>query len=334
MAQQDIQSVLQEDRIFPPSAQFRKKANLKAADFTAMYDKAARDYVGFWADLAIAEIEWHQPFTVPLDDSRSPNYRWFIDGTLNVSHNCLDVHLATRGNKLAIIFEGEPGDVRTLTYAELHAEVCRFANALKAAGIERGRPCRHLYAADSRGGDLHAGLRADRRSPLGGLRRIFVQCREGPHRRRRSQARDHRGRRLARWRQTIELKRAVDKALADGCPTVRNVIVYGRTGSDCDMLAGRDLWWRDVISGQSATCEPRMGGCGTSPVSALYLRLNRQTQGHPACKRGISAQCQNEYAVGVRPERHGYFLVYRRRRLGSPGIPTSRTGPWRPAQRF
>ena len=106
MAQKDIQSVLQEDRVFPPAAAFRKQANIKAADLERMHDKAARDYVGFWADLAVAEIQWQRPFTVPLDDSRAPNYRWFPDGQLNVSHNCLDVHLADHGDKAAILFEG------------------------------------------------------------------------------------------------------------------------------------------------------------------------------------------------------------------------------------
>src|SRR3984893_6060650 len=138
MAQKDIQSVLQEDRVFPPSAQFRKATTLKAGELEAMYASAGRDYVGFWADLAGAEIDWHRPFTVPLDDAQAPNYRWCTDGQLNVSHNCLDVHLRERGEKIAIVFEGDPGDVRRLTYAELHAEVCRFANALKDIGIARG----------------------------------------------------------------------------------------------------------------------------------------------------------------------------------------------------
>ena len=144
MAQKDIQSVLHEDRVFPPPATFRRHAALQAAELQAMYDKAAQDYVGFWADLAVAEIDWQQPFTVPLDDTNAPNYRWFTDGQLNVSHNCLDVHLRARGEKIAIIFEGEPGDVRKLTYAELHREVCRFANALKALGLERGDRVDHL----------------------------------------------------------------------------------------------------------------------------------------------------------------------------------------------
>ena len=138
MADKDIQSVLQEDRVFPPSAQFRKAAALKADELQAMYVKAERDHVGFWADLARIEIEWRKPFTVALDADQAPNYRWFTDGRLNVSHNCLDVNLRERGGKVAIVFEGEPGDVRKLTYAELHGEVCRFANALKDTGVGRG----------------------------------------------------------------------------------------------------------------------------------------------------------------------------------------------------
>jgi acetyl-CoA synthetase len=147
VAQKNIQSDLQKDQVFPASSDFRRKATLKAADFAALYKKAAEDYVGFWADLAVAEIVWQKPFTIPLDDADAPNFRWFVDGELNVSHNCLDVHLETAGDKVAILFEGEPGDVRKLTYRELHAEVCRFANALKAKGHRQGRSRGHLHAA-------------------------------------------------------------------------------------------------------------------------------------------------------------------------------------------
>ena len=98
-----------------------------------------------------SELTWHTPFTVRLDDREAPNYRWFSDGRLNASYNCLDVHLAERGHKTAVIFEGEPGDVRRLSYRELHAEVCRFANALKAQGVATRRPRRHLHAAGAGG---------------------------------------------------------------------------------------------------------------------------------------------------------------------------------------
>ena len=139
MAQKNIQSDLQKDKVFPASSDFRRKATLKAADFAALYKKAAEDYVGFWADLAVAEIAWQKPFTIPLDDADAPNFRWFVDGDVE----CLAqlprrIHLETAGDKVAILFEGESGDVRKLTYRELHAEVCLFANALKAKGIAKG----------------------------------------------------------------------------------------------------------------------------------------------------------------------------------------------------
>jgi acetyl-CoA synthetase len=255
MTQKDIQSVLQEDRVFPPSAKFRKEATLKDGELQRMYAKAEQDYVGFWADLATAEISWHRSFTVPLDDSQAPNYRWFTDGQLNVSHNCLDVHLAARGEKIAIIFEGEPGDVRKLTYAELHGDVSRFANALKAKGIGRGdrvvvymplipeaviamQACARIGAVHSVVfGGFSANAVKDRIEDAGA--KLVITADGG-------------------WRggHALELKHAVDKALADGCPSVQNVIVYRRTGSECQMQAGRDIWWHDAVSGQSAVCEP------------------------------------------------------------------------------
>jgi len=255
MAQKDIQSVLQEDRVFPPSAAFARHATLKAAELKRMHAKAADDYVGFWADLAVAEIDWHRPFTVPLDDSRAPNYRWFTDGQLNASHNCLDVHLAGRADKVAIIFEGEPGDIRKLTYAQLHQEVCRFGNALKAQGIGRGDrviiymplipeavvamlACARIGAVHSVVfGGFSANAVKDRIEDAGAKMVITAD---------------------AGWRggHAVELKQAVDKALADGCESVQRVIVYRRAGTACDMRSGRDVWWHDAISGQRVTCEP------------------------------------------------------------------------------
>jgi acetyl-CoA synthetase len=255
MAQKDIQSVLQEDRVFPPSKTFTQHATLKAAELKRMHERAADDYIGFWADLAVAEIEWQRPFTVPLDDSRAPNYRWFTDGQLNVSYNCLDVHLANRGDKVAVIFEGEPGDVRTLTYAQLHQDVCQFANALKAQGIGRGdrviiymplipeaivamQACARIGAVHSVVfGGFSANAVKDRIEDAGA--KLVITADAG-------------------WRggHAVELKAAVDKALLEGCASVRNVIVYRRTGTPCGMQSGRDVWWHDAIAGKSLTCEP------------------------------------------------------------------------------
>jgi acetyl-CoA synthetase len=276
MAQKDIQSVLQEDRVFPPSAQFRKRAALKAGDLEAMYAKAARDYVGFWADLAASEIDWHRPFTVAVDDTKAPNYRWFTDGRLNVSHNCLDVHQAERGRKTAILFEGEPGDVRKLTYAELHTEVCRFANALKALNIGHGDrviiymplipeaaiamlACARIGAVHSVVfGGFSANAVKDRIEDAGA--KLVITADGG-------------------WRggHTIELKRAVDKALAEGCPSVESVVVYRRTGGECPMRAGRDLWWHDAVLGSSAVCEPEW----VDAEHPLFLLYTSGSTGRP-----------------------------------------------------
>ncbi len=255
MAQKNIQSVLQEDRVFPPAAKFSRGATLKAAELGALHKKAAEDYVGFWADLAVAEIDWYRPFTVPLDDSDAPNYHWFADGRLNVSHNCLDANLAAAGDKVAIIFEGEPGDVRKITYAELHADVCRFANALKAIGVDKGdrvviymplipeaviamQACARIGAVHSVVfGGFSSNAVKDRIEDAGA--KVVVTADGG-------------------WRggQAVDLKRAVDKSLADGCPTVRNVVVYQRIGGACEMQPGRDIWWRDAIAQVDSVCEP------------------------------------------------------------------------------
>ncbi len=276
MAKKDIQSVLHEERVFKPSERFRKQAALKAGDLEDMHAKAANDYVGFWADLATAEIDWHRPFTVALDDGEAPNYRWFVDGQLNVSHNCLDVHLRDRGAKTAIVFEGEPGDVRTLTYAELHGEVCRFANALKNSGIGRGdrvviymplipeaviamQACARIGAVHSVVfGGFSANAVKDRIEDAGA--KLVITADGG-------------------WRggNPIELKLAVDKALADGCASVEKVIVYARTGGVCPMRAGRDVWWRDAVSGQSATCEPEW----VDAEHPLFLLYTSGSTGRP-----------------------------------------------------
>ena len=255
MAKKDIQSVLHEDRVFPSPAAFAKQASLKAAELKRLHAKAADDYIGFWADLAVEEINWHRPFTVPLDDSRAPNYRWFADGQLNVSYNCLDVHLETRADKVAILFEGEPGDIRKLTYAQLHQAVCQFANALKNQGIGRGdrviiymplipeavvamQACARIGAVHSVVfGGFSANAVKDRIEDAGA--KLVITADGG-------------------WRggHAVELKAAVDRALADGCQSVEKVIVYRRTGTACEMRAGFDVWWHDAISGQDKNCEP------------------------------------------------------------------------------
>ena len=134
-----IESVLQEDRLFPPPADFVKQANVSGmAAYQALCDEATRDFEGFWARQAREHLLWNKPFTRTLDESNAPFFKWFHDGELNASYNCLDRHLKTQPDKTAIIFEADDGKVTRISYKQLHADVCRFANALKSLDIKKG----------------------------------------------------------------------------------------------------------------------------------------------------------------------------------------------------
>jgi acetyl-CoA synthetase len=276
MANKNIVSVLQEERTFAPAAEFAAKARVKRADLERMRRQAAEDPSGFWGQLARQEITWHTPFSVTLDDSAAPNYRWFTDGRLNVSFNCLDVHLAERGEKTAIIFEGEPGDTRRLSYRELHAEVCRFANALKAQGIRKGdRVAIYLPLVPEAVVAMHACNR------IGAIHSVVFGGFSAPALKDRIE--DTGAKMLITadggWRggNAIELKSAADKALADGCKTMERVIVLRRTGKPVAMQRGRDLWWHDVLEGQSSVCEPEW----VEAEHPLYLLYTSGSTGKP-----------------------------------------------------
>ena len=131
-----IDSVLNETRVFPPAADFKAQANVGGMEaYRALCAKAEADYEGFWADLARKFISWKTPFTRTLDETNAPFYKWFEDGELNVSYNCLDHHLKTRGDQAALIFEADDGTVTQVTYKQLHARVCQFANGLISLGV-------------------------------------------------------------------------------------------------------------------------------------------------------------------------------------------------------
>ncbi|MDP1635348.1 MAG: AMP-binding protein, partial [Gallionellaceae bacterium] len=135
----DIQSVMHENRVFTPSADFVKQANVSGMEaYQALCAEASTDYTGFWGRLARETLQWKKPFTKTLDDSNAPFYTWFEDGELNVSYNCLDRHLADSADKTAIIFEADDGVVTKINYRDLHARVCQFANGLKSRGIKKG----------------------------------------------------------------------------------------------------------------------------------------------------------------------------------------------------
>jgi len=273
---QTISSVLNEQRLFPPPRKFTEAARIKAADLAALQRRADADPVGYWADLARAEIAWRKLFTQTLDESAAPNYRWFADGELNVSWNCLDVHLAEHGHRTAIIFEGEPGDVCELSYRQLHAEVCRFANALKARGVRRGdRVVIYMplvpeavvaMQACARIGAIHSVV-------FGGFSALSLKDRIEDAGARCVITADG-GRRGGN---IVELKTATDKALAEGCASVETVFVLRRTGEAVAMQAGRDVWWHDAIADQPAACEPEW----VDAEHPLFLLYTSGSTGRP-----------------------------------------------------
>jgi acetyl-CoA synthetase len=257
-----IESVLQENRVFNPSPEFVAQANVSGMDaYKALCAEAEADYEGYWGKLARENVVWKQPFTTVLDESNAPFYKWFPDGKLNVSYNCLDKNVeAGLGDKVAIIFEADKGEITKVTYKELLARVGKFANALKSLGVKKGdrviiylpmsiegvvamQACARIGATHSVvfGGFSAQSLR-DRIEDAGATLIITAdeQCRGGKN---------------------IPLKPAVDEALTlGGCDTITNVVVYQRTGEvgnpTAVMAEGRDLWWHDVVANQSETCEP------------------------------------------------------------------------------
>jgi acetyl-CoA synthetase len=252
-----IQSVLQEDRLFPPSPEFVRQANISGmAAYEALCAEAEKDMPAFWARLAREQLLWHKPFTQILDESNAPFYRWFYDGQLNASYNCLDRHLKTQPDKTAIIFEADDGKVTKISYRELHRRVCVFANALKARGIAKGdrvliympmsieavvamQACARIAATHSVVfGGFSAKSLHERIIDAGAVAVITAdgQFRGGKE---------------------IPLKPAVDEALSmGGCDSVKSVIVYRRSGSATAMQAPRDQWWHEAEAGQPAECEP------------------------------------------------------------------------------
>jgi acetyl-CoA synthetase len=252
-----IESVLNETRVFPPSAEFVKQANVPGmAAYQALCNEAERDFEGFWGRLGKENVLWHKAFTKVLDESNAPFFKWFHDGELNASYNCLDRHLKTQPDKTAIIFEADDGKVTRISYKELYHKVCRLANALKAHGIKQGdrvliympmsievvaamQACARIGATHSVVfGGFSAKSLQERIVDAGATEVITAdgQFRGGKE---------------------IPLKPAVDEAIAmGGCEKVRNVIVYQRTGTAVNMQAPRDKWWHDVIQGQAEDCEP------------------------------------------------------------------------------
>ena len=264
-----IESVLVENRIFRPSAAFTAQANIKPEDFQAMLAKAASDYSGFWGDLASEHLIWAKPFTKSLDDSNAPFFKWFEDGELNASYNCLDRHISTpTEDKVAIIFEADDGKVTEITYGDLYARVCKFANGLKQLGYKKG-DCAIVYMpmsieaviamqACARIGVTHSVV-------FGGFSAKSLQERIVDVGASLVIAADEQ----MRGGKAIALKPAVDEAYAmGGCDAVRHTIVYRRTGGKV-ATGMRDIDWSKVEGGSSDECPPEMVSA-EHPLFVLY----------------------------------------------------------------
>ncbi len=279
MAEMNLESILHEKRVFAPDASFVAQARIKPADYERLCAEAARDNVAFWARLARAELLWSRPFTQILDAARAPNYRWFTDGELNASVNCLDVHLEKRSGKTAIIFEDEPGAIRSLTYGELTRAVCRLANALKAQGIRAGdRVVIYLPMVPEAVVAMHACARigAVHSVVFGGFSAKSLKDRIEDAGARMVITADG-GRRAGKL---VELKAAADEALAEGCATIERVIVLKHASNAVPMKPGRDLWWADAIGGQPDTCD-------AVPVNAEHPLFLLYTSGSTGKPKGI-----------------------------------------------
>ena len=255
MASPTIESVLNESRLFSPPASFTDTAAINSLDaYKALAEKAAADPAKFWAELAEQELHWFKPWETTLD-WQPPFAKWFVGGKINISYNCLDRHLTTwRRNKAALIWEGEPGDSRTLTYAQLHREVCQVASVLKDLGVKKGDrvgiympmipEAAIAMLACARIGAPHTvvfgGFSAEAlKDRLNDAEAKLVITADGGFRK----------------DKTVALKAAVDEALADnGVPSVENVLVVQRTKAEVTMHEGRDHWWHELQATADAHC--------------------------------------------------------------------------------
>ncbi|MFZ2515584.1 MAG: acetate--CoA ligase [Candidatus Lutibacillus vidarii] len=273
MSNEALENLLHEDRSFPPDPAFSAAANGQAE----LYAAADADHEGFWADQARRYVSWATPFSQVLDWSNAPFATWFADGTLNASYNCLDRHVAAgRGDKVAIHFVGEPGDTRTVTYADLHREVQKAANALTDLGIGKGDTvmiylpmipeavvgllaCARIGAPHS---VVFGGFSAEALlTRIADAQAKVVITSDGGYRRGTPSA----------------LKPAVDDALAAGESSVEKVLVIRRTGQDTPWTQGRDIWWDDALAAAADTHEAQ-------PMEAehpLFILYTSGTTGKP-----------------------------------------------------
>jgi acetyl-CoA synthetase len=254
----DITSVLHETRVFPPSEAFVAQANVSGmAAYEALMNEAHSDYAGFWARLARENIVWSKPFSQVLDESKAPFYKWFHDGELNVSWNCLEKNIqAGHGDKTALIFEADDGTVTTSTYNDLLKRVSKFANGLKSLGVKTGdRVIIYMpmsieavvaMQACARIGAIHSvvfggfSAKSLHERVIDAGAKVVVTADES-----------------LRGGKAVPLKVAVDEAIGlGGCDSLEKVVVYRRSGGPVNMAAGRDVWWHEIADHQPDVCEP------------------------------------------------------------------------------
>src|SRR6266480_5213911 len=281
----EIDVVLEELRRFPPSEEFRREAVVRDS---SIYDRAARDPEEFWAEQA-GQLHWFKRWKT-ICEWKVPYAKWFLGGKLNVSYNCLDRHIKTaRRSRAALIWEGEPGDTRTLTYWDLYREVNHFASALKRGGVKRGdRVTIYMPMVPETAIAMLACTRigAPHSVIFGGFAPEAI--RERIH--------DAQSTVLLTadggWRRggIVPLKKNVDEALKE-CPDVGTVVVLKRTGQPVDMQAGRDVWWDDFVKGADAYCAPEK----MDAEDMLYLLYTSGSTGKP---KGI-VHTTGGYLTGV-----------------------------------
>ena len=310
--------------IYPPSTEVIARAHVK--DWHAMHEYAVRHPDQFWADHA-DELGWYQPWDTVLDDTNKPFFKWFTGGRTNIVHNAIDRHLRThRKNKLALIWEGEDGSERTFSYFALNREVSKFANVLKALGVQEGRPGHHLHGPRPRAAVRHAGLRQDRRDPLGGLRRLLGRGAARPHRRRAESRCWSPATAASCAARSSSSKKIVDEALQRTRRPWRRDRRASAPATTVEWRRPRPLVARpDGPADRQRQVRDRADGRRGPAVHPLHLRHHRQAQGHRAHPRrlhgghlhhlrSMSSTSRTRTATGARPTR-----------AGSPATPTSST---------
>nr|HQU63198.1 acetate--CoA ligase [Nitrosomonas sp.] len=295
-----IESVLNESRIFPPARDFIQQANVSGMEAYAVLCRQAReDYPLFWAQQAKTHLIWRKPFTQILDDSNAPFFKWFSDGELNISYNCLDRHLTTQPDKVAIIFEADDGKVIHITYRDLHQQVCRLANALKAQNIQKG-DCVIIYMpmrieavvamqACARIGAIHSVV-------FGGFSSKSLHERIVDAGAKAVITADEQ----VRGGKCHALKATVDEAIGMGnTESVKTVVVFQRSGAKVPFNPQRDVWWHEITENADTQCEPEW-------INAEHPLFTLYTSGSTGKPKGVQHSSAG-YLLGTMVSMHWVF---------------------------